>query len=79
MKKCEYFETCGFFDCNIVYQIPLLAKTMKENFCLGDSSKCARFMVFKVLKCDSVPSSLIPSQIRKAEKIINDAGKKLSV
>jgi len=45
----------------------------KKNYCQGDNSKCARFMVFKKLGKPAVPADLFPNMVDRANKIL--AGK----
>jgi len=51
-----------------------LGEMYKQRFCLGVNSKCARYMVFKKLGRENVPSDLFPNMFDRAKRIL--AGKK---
>lgn len=42
----------------------------KKKYCLGDSSQCARFQVFKRLGKGSVPANLYPNMIARVPEIV---------
>jgi len=71
MAKCEIIETCIFFN-EKMSSMPTAAEMMKKNYCLGDNTKCARYMVFKALGREKVPVDLFPNQVERAESIINN-------
>ncbi len=43
---------------------------MKKRYCQGSNVHCARYMVFKKLGRDKVPSDLFPHMKEVAEKLI---------
>jgi len=53
--------------------MPGTAAIIKKNYCQGDNSNCARYMVFKSLGREAVPIDLYPNQVTRAKTII-DAG-----
>jgi len=52
---------------------PKLTELYKKKYCLGNYNECARWIVFKNLGKESVPSALYPNQKDKAEKIVNES------
>lgn len=70
MADCEKLAKCPFFNDKMA-DMPSMAAVYKQNYCKGDFSKCARFMVSKALGLDRVPSTLFPNQIEKAQALIN--------
>jgi hypothetical protein len=50
--------------------MPTMANQLKEKFCQGDNSGCARFMVFERLGPGTVPSTLFPNQTEQAKQLI---------
>lgn len=55
--------------------MPATAEILKDKYCRGDNSECARFMVFQKLGKDSVPADLFPGQVERVQKIIQESGK----
>lgn len=70
MSVCEYLEGCVFFNVHMV-DMPVTKEITRKRFCKGDNSQCARYMVFKALGRDKVPSALFPSQVEIAQEIIS--------
>lgn len=68
MSTCEKLEKCLFFNDNMV-EMPAMAKMMKERFCLGDKTTCARYMVASVGK--PVPATLYPNNLAEAKNILD--------
>lgn len=61
MSDCELIKTCIFFN-NQMQNMPSSANLMKMVYCQGDSSKCARYVIFKEQGRDKVPPTLFPSK-----------------
>ncbi len=72
MPECALLPTCLFFN-EKMKDMPSLANVMKETYCKGDNSNCARYMVFMALGREKVPSVLFPNQVEKAKEIIAGA------
>ena len=70
MAECELLEKCLFFN-DKMKDMPLMADILKERYCKGDNSLCARYRVFKALGRDKVPADLFPLQIEKAQELID--------
>ena len=61
MSECQYTPICPFFIAQIGYS-PELNAAMKEQYCLGDSSSCARLLALDVVdRVEDVPDDLLPS------------------
>jgi hypothetical protein len=72
MAECECLVKCLFFN-DRMQNIPAVANMLKDKYCHGNSSECARYMVFKSLGRERVPGDLFPNQVDRAEKIIAEA------
>lgn len=70
MAKCECLAGCPFFN-NKMKETEGLGALYKEKYCLGDNSKCARYMIFKKLGKPAVPENLYPNMIDRANKILS--------
>ncbi|MDA8121972.1 MAG: hypothetical protein M0Z38_05320 [Deltaproteobacteria bacterium] len=69
MADCKMLEKCIFFN-DKMQNMPAVADIYKQNYCRGDFSKCARFMVAEALGKEKVPSTLFPNQVELASEII---------
>ncbi len=70
MADCELLKGCLFFNDQMA-KMPAVADMMKNAYCLGDNSKCARFMIFQKLGRPAVPPDLPPNDVGRAVKIIS--------
>jgi len=69
MADCVCLERCPFFNDRMA-NMPAVADMMKEKYCKGDSSSCARFMVFKAKGKDFVPADMYPRDVAKAKELM---------
>jgi hypothetical protein len=69
MANCECLPGCPFFNDKMAEK-PATANIMKKKYCLGDNSECARYIIFKSVGKEHVPSDLFPSQHERINKII---------
>ena len=69
MADCKLLSGCIFFNDKMSNK-PGTAEIFKKKYCKGDNSECARFMVFKALGRQKVPSNLYPNQIDRVQEII---------
>ncbi len=69
MPDCTCLPRCPFFNDRMA-GMPTMAHQLKEKFCQGDNSDCARFMVFSALGSEKVPATLFPNQTDQAKKLI---------
>jgi len=75
MAKCECLPKCPFFNDKMADK-PAMANLLKETYCLGDNSKCARHQVFLSAGGENVPADLYPSQNYRVEEILNKVNSK---
>ena len=66
---CECLAACPFFNDKMT-DMPGAAEQLKQRYCKGDSSGCARHMVFARLGKSAVPSDLYPDMVERAEQIL---------
>ncbi len=69
MAECECLPRCPFFHDKMA-QKPATAQIMKKQYCMGDSSGCARHQVFKSVGSQHVPADLYPSQTDRVKPIV---------
>ena len=69
MADCELVKGCLFFNDQMA-KMPAVADMMKDAYCRGDNSKCARYMVFQKLGRPAVPADLPPNDVGRAVKLI---------
>jgi hypothetical protein len=70
MADCELLTGCLFFNDQMV-KVPAIADMMKDAYCRGDNSKCARYMVFQKFGRAAVPPDLPPNDVGRAVNIIS--------
>lgn len=63
------FTRMSFFN-DRMQGLEAVKDSMKKRYCLGDNSKCARYMIFKSLGKEKVPADLVPNQVERAAAII---------
>lgn len=73
MAQCECLPQCPFFN-DKMQNMPALSNLLKKEYCNGDSTDCARHMIFKKLGKEAVPSNLYPNNQDQARKILAEAG-----
>jgi len=69
MADCESLKGCIFFN----DKMPIdkgVGLLFKKNYCQGDNSKCARYMVAKKLGKEKVPQNLYPNMVEKAKELL---------
>ncbi len=70
MADCELLEKCIFFA-DKMENMPKTAEILKNKYCRGDNSQCARHMVFAACGREKVPLYLFPGMVEIAQDIIN--------
>ncbi len=70
MGDCELLRDCMFFN-DRLKNMPVFSERLKEEFCRGDYSKCARYLVAKALGRDKVPDNLFPNQSERVADLLN--------
>jgi hypothetical protein len=68
MAECERLAKCSFFSNQMVH-MPKSADLMKETFCRGEKTLCARYQVAKAGL--PVPSDLFPQDLERAREIVH--------
>jgi len=71
MDMCEYRSACAFYT-ELKERRPLTLESIKEEYCDGNYSGCARFMVYKTHGPYNVSKYLFPEDIHEACKILDD-------
>ena len=69
MADCELLATCPFFQDKMADK-PATAEMYKKQYCRGENSNCARYMIFRELGREMVPPDLFPNQTERAEEIL---------
>ncbi len=69
MADCECIPGCIFFNDKMA-NMPALANSYKRQYCKGDKSNCARYIIFKAKGKGRVPSDLFPNNQSKAKVIL---------
>ncbi len=69
MAECECLPKCPFFNDRMASK-PATAQLMKNQYCLGDSSGCARHQVKMAAGSDLVPADLFPAQVDRVQGIL---------
>jgi hypothetical protein len=69
MADCELLAGCIFFN-NQMKDMPSMADLYKKNFCRGDASQCARYVMSKAVGRENVPEDLFPNQMDRAKKLL---------
>jgi hypothetical protein len=69
MAECEVLSGCVFFNDKMA-NMPGTSAGFKRQYCQGDNSTCARYMVLKALGKAKVPVDLFPNQEDRAREII---------
>ena len=49
-----------------------VASMLKTRLCKGDNQECARYMIFKTLGREHVPSNLSPNDPERVKKILEE-------
>lgn len=73
MADCICLPRCPFFNDRMASK-PAMATMYKQQYCQGDSTHCARHIVFTALGREFVPENLFPNQVDRAKQILAKAG-----
>lgn len=69
MAQCKNLIGCSFFN----DRMPIdkgIGALYKKSYCLGEYSKCARYLVSEAVGKTKVPATLYPNMIEKVEEVI---------
>jgi hypothetical protein len=72
MADCELIDTCLFFNDQMA-DMPSMSNIIKDRYCRGSNTLCARHMVFRKLGREKVPSDLYPSQLERADELCGNS------
>jgi methyl-accepting chemotaxis protein len=72
MAECEMVPGCSFFH-DRMERLPFAAEQMKQKYCLGSNVDCARYRVRCALGREHVPSDLFPHDLKRADRLIEEA------
>ncbi|MBN1250731.1 MAG: hypothetical protein JXR51_10480 [Bacteroidales bacterium] len=70
MANCICLPKCPFFNDKMA-NMPSMSNLIKTKYCQGESSECARYIVYKAIGSENVPSDLFPNQVDRAKEILN--------
>jgi hypothetical protein len=68
-RSCEKIPKCPFFNEKMTHA-PENTRALKNAFCLGDKTKCARYRIATTLGPTNVPPELFPDEVQWADEII---------
>lgn len=71
MGECEWMHECSFIK-QFEERSPATMAIFRQNYCDGDVSQCARYMIFDRIGADAVPTNLYPNEAWQAEQIIGN-------
>jgi len=69
MAECVCLPKCIFFHDKMA-DMPTTTERMKQHYCLGNNSGCARFQVFTAVGREHVPADLFPHNLDRARDLI---------
>jgi len=72
MSNCECLDDCPFFN-DRMKGLEEVSELFKRYCCRGDSTQCARHMIFKELGKKCVPGDLAPNKIGRTQQLISFA------
>lgn len=68
MQHCEKLMKCPFFNDKMA-NMPSVADVLKQKFCLGDRSSCARYQVSNAGK--AIPADLFPNHQHRVRALLS--------
>lgn len=71
MSRCQWTEVCVFFTDDVGYS-PEMQEQMREVYCLGDSSDCARLAAIADLPLEEIPDDLIPTDHERLAVLVEE-------
>jgi hypothetical protein len=69
MADCELLADCPFFN-DKMPTTDGLGAMYKNQYCVGDNSRCARYLIFRKLGRPAVPADLYPNMLKRANEIL---------
>lgn len=71
MATCVWTEECVFFSEEVGFS-PDLNAAMRQRFCLGDNTGCARLEALAVLPLDEIPDDLLPTDNERLQRLVEE-------
>lgn len=68
VAECEKLLKCPFFN-DQLNSMPAVSGLLKQTYCLGEKSQCARYVVSSAGL--PVPSDLYPNDVARARKLLS--------
>lgn len=68
MQECEKLSVCPFFN-DRLGTMPAVSGLLKQTYCLGDKTACARYKVSSA--GIPVPMDLFPNDVERARKLLS--------
>jgi hypothetical protein len=75
MAECPNLPTCQFFT-GKMERMPSVSLYLKHQFCKGDNTNCARWMVYSSLGEGNTPDDLFPNEPKRAYELITKGREK---
>lgn len=72
MADCESLQGCPFFN-DKMKDTEGLGALYKKRYCLGDNTRCARYILAKGKGKGAVPLDLYPNMIDRARELLAGA------
>ena len=69
MSDCEILDSCPFFN-DRMEAMPATSGWLKSHYCRDCFKECARYKVYKALGRPQVPLDLFPTQLARANALI---------
>jgi hypothetical protein len=69
--KCKLYKNCQFYRRGFA-AMPSTSKFLRKNYCLGDSSDCARFLIATNIGMEKVPDYICPNSFDMLDKSMRD-------
>ncbi len=66
---CPSIESCPFFNDKMA-DMPAVTDNIKREYCNGDYTKCARYIVAQALGKENVPADLFPMNADRANELV---------
>lgn len=70
---CDCLPSCPFFT-GRMRNMPATAEVLRQRYCRGDWSSCARCIVAEALGRETVPADLFPHELDRARRLLDARG-----
>jgi len=69
MATCEYRTSCVFLN-KMVVDSAHTTDDLRDKYCNGEFSKCARLIIYKYCGDDYVPDNLSPDSLNRQQRFL---------